>query len=287
MSDAPKPAHSSTLSVSIVVYFPDPVWLETTLESLVAALAHAHRAGALQRTRILLVDNQADTNISSFGAQLENAAKKFDWIETVCIAGHGNVGYGRANNFAIARSTAFDFHLVLNPDVKVTLDAIANALGYLQSHSECAMVSPVATAPDGSPLYLVKRYPDLLTLALRGFGPGWLKQHFRARLERYDYRESAFEVGLPDVRIVSGCFMLVRRSALDRVHGFDPAFFLYFEDFDLSYRIASFADIARVADVRIVHAGGSSATKGFRHVAMFVRSALRFLGKHGWLRNST
>ncbi len=286
MSDQAGFAHSPTLSVSIVVYFPDPAWLKTTLASLVAALAHARFAGALRSARIFLINNQADTGTSSFGAQLARVAKEFDWIEVACIAGQGNIGYGRANNLAIARSTESDFHLVLNPDVKLAEDAITNALGYLKQHSECAMVSPVASSPDGQPLHLVKRYPDLLTLALRGFAPGWIKARFRARLDKYEYREIAFDAGLTGVTIVSGCFMLVRRTALDRVQGFDPEFFLYFEDFDLSYRIASFAGIARVADVRIMHAGGGSATKGFRHVGMFVRSALRFLGKHGCARKA-
>ena len=282
MSDATGSAHSPTLSVSIVVYYPDPAWLKTTLETLVAALAHARHAGAMRRARIFLVDNQAETDFSTFSAQLYDACKEFGWIEAACIAGHGNIGYGRANNLAIARSAESDFHLVLNPDVKLAEDAITNALRYLQRHIECAMVSPAATAPDGQPLYLVKRYPDLFTLALRGFAPDWMKQRFRARLDRYEYRETTFDAGLTEVKIVSGCFMLVRCTALDRVHGFDSAFFLYFEDFDLSYRIASFASIARVTDVRIVHAGGGSAAKGFRHVGLFVRSALRFLGKHGW-----
>ena len=286
MSDASRSAHSPTLSVSIVVYFPDPAWLKTTLESLVAALAHAWLAGALQRARVFLIDNHADTNTSSFSAQLEDACKESGWIEAACIAGQGNIGYGRANNLAMTRSAESDLHLVLNPDVKLAEDAITNALRYLQQHSECAMVTPVASSPDGQPLHLVKRYPDLLTLALRGFGPGWIKARFRARLDKYEYRETAFDAGLTGITIVSGCFMLVRRAALDRVQGFDPAFFLYFEDFDLSYRIASFAGIARVEDVRIVHAGGGSATKGFRHVGLFVRSALRFHGKHGWVRKA-
>ena len=286
MSDATGSVLSPTLSVSIVVYFPDLAWLNTTLETVVAALAHARRAGALQHARVFLIDNQAETNTSSFSAQLGNACKQSDWIEAACIAGQGNIGYGRANNLAFARSTESDFHLVLNPDVKLAEEAITNAFLYLHEHPACAMVSPVATSPDGSPLYLVKRYPDLLTLALRGFAPGWINRRFRARLDKYEYRETAFDAGLTGVTIVSGCFMLVRRAALDRVQGFDPAFFLYFEDFDLSYRIASFAGIARVADVRILHAGGGSATKGLRHVGMFVRSALRFLGKHGWTRKA-
>ena len=275
------PPLSPTLSISIVAYFPAAVWLTTTLDSLVAALAHARHAGAMRRAQIFLVDNQADSSSSSYGAQLDNACKEFGWIEAGTIAGHGNIGYGRANNLAIARCTESDFHLVLNPDVKLNEDAITNALGYLQENADCAMVSPVATAPDGEGLYLVKRRPDFFTLVLRGFAPESLRQHFRARLDAYEHKDIPFDAGLGNVEIVSGCFMLIRSSALVRTEGFDPAFFLYFEDFDLSLRISKFSSIARVPSVRIVHAGGSAATKGLRHVWWFVRSALRFQWKHG------
>ena len=80
MSDATESAHSLTLSVSIVVYFPDPAWLKTTLDTLVAALAHARHASAMRRARIFLIDNQADTDFSTFSAQLYDACKEFGWI---------------------------------------------------------------------------------------------------------------------------------------------------------------------------------------------------------------
>jgi len=277
MSDAP----GASLSVSIVVYFPEPSWLTTTLETLVAALAHARHAGAMRRAKICLVDNQATSSTSSFSTQLEKLCSELGWIETTSIAGQGNIGYGRANNLAIARGGDCEFQLVLNPDVELAEDAITNALRYLQQHLDCAMVSPVATAPDGQALYLVKRFPELLTLAVRGFAPDWIRRFFRGRLDAYERKETAFDAGLIDAKIVSGCFMLIRRTALARTEGFDPAFFLYFEDFDLSYRISKFSGIARVADVRIVHAGGSAAAKGWRHVWLFVGSALRFHRKHG------
>ena len=277
MSDAP----GASLSVSIVVYFPEPSWLTTTLETLVAALAHARHAGAMRRAKICLVDNQATSSTSSFSTQLEKLCSELGWIETTSIAGQGNIGYGRANNLAIARGGDCEFQLVLNPDVELAEDAITNALRYLQQHLDCAMVSPVATAPDGQALYLVKRFPELLTLAVRGFAPDWIRRFFRGRLDAYERKETAFDAGLIDAKIVSGCFMLIRRTALARTEGFDPAFFLYFEDFDLSYRISKFSGIARVADVRIVHAGGSAAAKGWRHVWLFIGSAIRFHRKHG------
>jgi GT2 family glycosyltransferase len=275
-----EPAGSS-LAISIVVYFPDAAWLTTTLATLVTALEHARHSGAMRRAGIYLVDNQTASNHSPFSAQLESACNEFGWIETDIIVGHGNIGYGRANNLAITRCAGSDFHLVLNPDVRLAENAITNALHYLQQHEACAMVAPVATAPDGQGLFLVKRFPDLLTLLLRGFVPASFQQHFRARLDAYERRDTPFDAALIDAEIVSGCFMLVRSTALAQAQGFDPAFFLYFEDFDLSYRISKFSTIARVPGVRIVHAGGNAAAKGWRHVWMFVRSALRFHWKHG------
>jgi hypothetical protein len=34
--------------------------------------------------------------------------------------------------------------------------------------------------------------------------------------------------------------------------------------------------------MKIVHGGGYAARKGFSHVRMFVRSAIRFFATHGW-----
>ena len=246
-----------------------------------AALVIARDAGAMQRVKVYLIDNQAVSSDSIFNVKLVAACEELPWIEKEIIAGQGNVGYGRGNNLAITRSADFDFHLVLNPDVKLAEDAINNALRYFHQHTECAMVSPIATSPDGQPLYLVKRIPDFFTLALRGFAPAWIRKYFRSRLDAYERRETPFDSELIDVQIASGCFMLIRRTALDRTGGFDPAYFLYFEDFDLSYRIAKFASIARVADVRIVHAGGGAAEKSLHHVWLFARSAWQFHRKHG------
>jgi GT2 family glycosyltransferase len=42
-----------------------------------------------------------------------------------------------------------------------------------------------------------------------------------------DRAESAFDAPINDARIVSGCFMLIRRSALDKTGGFDADFFIF------------------------------------------------------------
>jgi hypothetical protein len=85
-----------------------------------------------------------------------------------------------------------------------------------------------------------------------------------------------------DVPIISGAFMLARRGAIDRTGGFDPRFFLYFEDFDWSVRLRAVARNAFVPSVTIVHHGGGAARKGWRHIRAFVASGARFYAKHGW-----
>lgn len=277
------PAH---IAVSMVVYRPDLDWLDTTLLSLYESLCHAHAQGEISRADVLLVNNGnvADNDI------IKASLKKWFgpepvWMHSNIMAGHGNVGYGRGNNLAIAACPKADSYLVLNPDVTLSREAITRSLRYLREHADCAMVTPVATAEDGTPLYLVKTYPSVLTLALRGFAPRFIRTLFSKRLNRYDRAETAFDAPVANAQIVSGCFVLIRRTPLEKVGGFDPAFFLYFEDFDLSYRIsllAECAEIHRLPDCRIVHGGGHAARKGWRHIGLFCRSAVRFFAKHGW-----
>ena len=64
--------------------------------------------------------------------------------------------------------------------------------------------------------------------------------------------------------------------------GFDPRYFLYFEDFDWSVRLAKTGQLVYLPSFRIVHHGGGAARKGWRHIRWFVQSGTRFYRRHGW-----
>jgi hypothetical protein len=166
--------------------------------------------------------------------------------------------------------------------VEIDTPALTEAIRFMAHEQACVMVTPVATSPDGTPQYLVKNYPRVSVLAMRGFAPAWLKRALQRRLDEYDRADRPYDSPLTDARIVSGCFMLMRRSAFERAGGFDERFFLYFEDFDLSLRMSELGAIVRLPASRIVHAGGQASRKGIRHIGLFARSAVRFFGKHGW-----
>ena len=100
--------------------------------------------------------------------------------------------------------------------------------------------------------------------------------------ERYEMRDVCSGEAPVDVAIASGCFMLVRTAALRAVGGFNEDFFLYFEDFDLSLRLAEKGRLVFEPRMHIVHHGGYAANKGRAHVKYFIRSGIRFFNRHGW-----
>lgn len=263
----------SKLSVSLVTYQPDVPMLRDTLASLRNAVDQAIEVVGLEPVVLTIIDNGDDEG-------LEDIARQEGWPEVRMICGQGNVGFGRGHNLVLQQEIE-EFHLILNPDVEIQLDALSNALVFLTKNPGCGLLSPLIVDSRGG-RYLCKRFPSLFDLFLRGFAPGCVRLFFRDRLLKYELADMGTPEVLWDPPIVSGCFMLFRGSVLKRLGGFDPRFFLYFEDFDLSLRASEVTRVAAVAGVRIAHYGGDSGRKGRLHIMMFSRSAGQFFMKYGW-----
>jgi GT2 family glycosyltransferase len=275
-TNAPRP-ESDNLSVSVVVYRPDLALLTRTLSSLETACNALRVNNPAFAVTLYLVDNGGLPDISADLNTLQERG-----IPTVLISGHGNVGYGRGHNLAIERS-ASRYHLVLNPDIDLDGDALVNALDFFAQHPEAGLLTPRIGDDEGRLQYLCRRYPTLLDLFVRGFMPGSIRRLFTRRLSRYEMRDVINDRDIVwDPPIVSGCFMLFRTDLLKGLAGFDPRYFLYFEDYDLSLRTHEHARVVYTPDVRVLHHGGGAARKGSTHIQMFVASAFKFFNRFGW-----
>jgi GT2 family glycosyltransferase len=274
----------SSLQISIVTYRPDLPLLERTLDTLGVAAEAAQDERVLKTVHLALVDNSADRGIAERVIELGRARFADTPVHVTYLHGHANIGYGAAHNLVL-HGTGADYHLVLNPDAELAADALVNAIRWLDAHPDVGALAPSFFDPDGRRQYLCKRYPAILDLTLRGFAPASMQRLFARRLARYEMRDVVdadpprATIGVP---VMSGACMLVRRDAIDRTGGFDPRFFLYFEDFDWSVRLNGVTQSAFVPSVNVVHHGGGAARKGIEHVRMFVASAIRFYAKHGW-----
>jgi GT2 family glycosyltransferase len=282
--DDGRPILPASLQVSIVTYRPDFRLLERCLRKLVLAIGAAREDGAVRTVAIALIDNSGDRGIAHEIIRLAQMRFRDANVQMTYLHGHANIGYGAAHNLVLHGSGA-DYHLVLNPDVELEPDALATGVRWLAEHAEIGAIAPEVMTPDGRRDYLCKRYPAVFDLLLRGFAPGFVRALFRGRLRRYEMRDvidtdPAREI--IDIPAMSGACLLVKRRAIDTTGGFDPKFFLYFEDFDWTVRLNRITRTAYLPAMRVVHHGGGAARKGVAHIGWFVRSGWRFYRKHGW-----
>jgi len=271
----------TTLAIAIVTYRPDLGLLARCLDSLSAASRLARKTEQLSGASLILIDNSNDPVIFKHLNELLEDTKSPSWETPRVLATESNLGYGRAHNLAIAETSA-DYHLVLNPDVILEVDALQQALQFMEAHPDVALLTPSAINEKGEKENLNKRLPGLLTLLIRGFAPAPVKNRFRDKIAHYEMRDLDPDEVHFDTPLASGCFMLFRSSVLKKLGGFSDRFFLYFEDYDLSIRTRALGRIAYVPDVKITHFGGGAAKKGLKHIYLFIRSAITFFKLHGW-----
>lgn len=257
------------LTVCIVVYKPDLQELTQTLAGLSSAIANTPDLDVY----VTIVDNSPAPDLSLW------LKENFASFSLNLIQGHGNVGFGRANNIVLPETG--DFHLVLNPDVVMAPDALCKAFRFMRQHESCGLLTPLARSRDGERQYLCKRFPSLLDLALRGFAPDFIRQWLRSRLDSYELRGMQQQEVYWNPPIVGGCFMFFRGESFRKLGGFDERYFLYFEDFDLALRIRSEGEIAYNPDVTIIHGGGNASRKGGWHIHQFCKSAFSFYRRWG------
>jgi len=269
---------SQRLSISVVLYHPDLELFRTVFQHVLAAYRNAE--AYFSGLHLFLIDNGGSADVLAFVQQEQE--RWADCMERAWISGQGNIGYGSAHNLAIDRTDA-DLHLILNPDVLIEQDAFAEAVRFFHDNPDAGLLAPFVSDGQGGMTPLCKRYPSLLVLLLRGFAPPVIRRLWQSRLEAYSMQDVINDHDVYwDPPIVSGCFMFFRTAVLKELRGFDQRFFLYFEDFDLSLRASRISRLVYVPSVRIVHFGGHTATKGARHIVLFIRSALLFFHIHGW-----
>ena len=250
-----------SMSCSVVSHHNPPDQIADVLRSVAATPGIA----------LTLIDNSRDDTLSvvaqQYGARY--------------IHRPDNPGFGAAHNIAIdaalAEGTAY--HLVVNPDVRFGTEVIPALHAYMESHQDVGLLMPDIRYPDGSRQHLCKLLPHPGDLLVRRFLPALYR--LSGRLERYEMRHSGYDSTM-DVPALSGCFMFLRTSVLRKTGGFDPRYFMYLEDVDLSRRIRQVARTVYYPAVSITHAYQKGSYKSSLLLSRHIRSAIRYFNKWGW-----
>lgn len=273
------------ISVSLVLYKPDLPTVERALRALQEAGRLARQHGTLSLS-LTLVDNSDDKTVHGGVVRwLEGfQASMPDWTLHLLRA-PGNVGYGRGNNLVIAGARS-DYHLVINPDLFVHVDALLEAVRFMEDHREAGLLTPAVFGEDGERHYLCKRNPTLLVMFLRSFAPTWLQTLLSHVLETFEMRDCDYEKPIHPVEYPTGCFMFFRTSSLQTIGGFDPDFFLHYEDADIGRRMLKIAGVVYVPTVRVVHQWARDTHRSLQAKMVTMRSGWLYWRKWGGIFSS-
>ncbi|WP_302298470.1 glycosyltransferase family 2 protein [Butyricimonas virosa] len=179
----------------------------------------------------------------------------------------GNVGFGRANNIGIKEARGRNIFL-LNPDTILLNNAIKILSDFLDSQSVVAVC--------GGNLYNIDKEPTHSFLRYLPSVFGELDQLTGYKLAKWCYGKS-FEFNYGDqplpVGYITGADMMIKRKVLEEVGCFDPDFFMYFEETELTYRIRKAGyKITSVPEACIVHLEGKSHSLKENRERMFLTS---------------
>lgn len=186
---------------------------------------------------------QADAVIVADNASLDDSAAIAERDGARVLRLGANLGYGVANNRAIAAAEGATWCLIVNPDVTLEAGCVAALLAAVDAHPNAVILVPQLVEPDGR---LFFRSESVLSPC-----------------------EPVMPI-LPEppatttpIGFISGACLLVDRGRFLEIGGFDPAIFLFQEDDDLSLRVRRAGQtILFVPDARARHLrGGSSAPK--------------------------
>ncbi len=196
------------------------------------------------------------------------------------IANKDNVGFSKANNQAIRKSVG-KYVLLLNPDTLVEETTFEKIVAFMDSKPNAGGLG--VNMIDGKGKFLPESKRGIPTPIV-----AFYKMFGLTRIFKKSKRFAKYYMGHLDqnetnkVEILSGAFMLLRKSVLDEIGLLDEAFFMYGEDIDLSYRILKGGyDNYYFADTKIVHYKGESTKKGsLNYVYVFYNAMIIFAKKH-------
>ncbi len=193
---------------------------------------------------VQLFDNASRDGVAQ---RIEQKHKDDARLHVACSS--RNLGFGAAVNRA-AKGLTSDWLLILNPDVLLPPADLERLMSIAASNDDAGLIGAVMVDQDGTVDPASRRRDPLLrrSLAQLGFGSG----------ETVD-DASPIPASMIEVEAVSGALMLVRRSLLRRIGGFDEQYFLHFEDLDLCRRVRDAGSRVLLAgELRVVHVQGSS-----------------------------
>ena len=240
-------------------------------------ISHGHAAELAQSLPVLLP--QVDELLlivnpvpDSLPAELPGRVRVLRNERILSFAANANVG---------TENTQHELVLIANPDAIPAADAVGLLRTFMEAHPRCGVAGPKMVYSDGSWQASRRSFPTVGATLVRRTPLRLLFDPLKWQRRHYLLDDRPDEPVEADTML--GAFLLMRRTMLDEIGGWDPGFRLYCEDIDLNYRAAKAGWERWYVPAAVVrHEYAAVIDKRFltRHTLWHARAMVRFLRKH-------
>lgn len=247
----------------VIVNFNVAYYLEQCLKSVEKAIEGIE-------SEVFVVDND------SVDGSCQMVQTLFPWVQL--IENETNLGFSKANNQAIKIAKG-QYILLLNPDTVVEKDCFIKIVDFMNKHPNVGGLG--VKMIDGNGIFLPESKRGFPSPKVAFFKMLGLSKLFpKSKLFNWYHLGHLNTDDINEVEVLSGAFMLVRKSVIDNVGMLDETYFMYGEDIDLSYRIieAGYKNIY-FPKTTIIHYKGKSTQKGSLNYVVLFYSAMKIFAK--------
>jgi GT2 family glycosyltransferase len=258
-------SESRKVTVSVII----ASW--NTREYLMQCLASLSTEACRYPMEVIVVDN------ASSDGSANAVASSYPGVRL--IRNTENLGFAKANNIGFAASRGHYICLV-NSDVKVLPHCLTRLVDFCEAYPNVGMAGPRIFGRDGKLQRSCRGFPNLWNMFCRALALDSMFPRNKAfnGYKLYHWPQDSVR----PVDILTGCFWLVRREALNQVGPLDEEFFMYGEDMDWCKRF--WADGWQVFFVPSAEAnhydGASSSNSPVRFYVEMHRASLQYWKKH-------
>ncbi len=205
---------------------------------------------------IIVVDNNSHDNT------VVEVQGQFPQVRIIKL--NENIGFGRANNVGV-QSAAGKYIYLLNTDTVLLNDAILMYFSYMEVNNKkvCALGSQLfdVNKNKAHSSYVIPTFKVEIGKIFNSISNYILKKPL------FSYECFINEDKYLDVGYITGASLFMEKSFFDKVGGFDPLFFMYYEEVDLQVRMKKFGKVSRlISGPLVVHLEGASSQTNDKYI---------------------
>lgn len=227
--------------------------------------------------RLFVVDNA-----SPDGCGQKLLAEDFGDPRVTVRALPENLGFGKGHNSVLPDLAAMgsEIHFILNPDILLTADTLTGIAAWMAGHPAAAMATPQLFYPDGRRQDLPRRKPTPWLLLARQLAERFPRGVFAKANDHYLMRDEDLSA-VREIEFCTGSFAAIRTEIFAKIGGFDPEYFMYVEDADLTQKALRCGKAYLLPQFSAIHAWHRAPMRDAGRFRMQLVSMGRYFKKWG------